>query len=80
MARPDLKNRPAMMCWMPSSGCLDATATARCRSPMWQPKQASAKGTVYLFFPSKEELVLSAIDRIAERLHRRNAGHRRRAG
>ena len=26
------------------------------------------KGTVYLFFPSKEELVLSAIDRIAERL------------
>lgn len=27
------------------------------------------KGTVYLFFPSKEELVLSAIDRIAERLH-----------
>ena len=26
------------------------------------------KGTVYLFFSSKEELVLSAIDRIAERL------------
>ena len=26
------------------------------------------KGTVYLFFPSKEELVLSAIDRIAERM------------
>ena len=26
------------------------------------------KGTVYLFFPSKEELVLSAIDRSAERL------------
>jgi AcrR family transcriptional regulator len=26
------------------------------------------KDTVYLFFPSKEDLVLSAIDRIAERL------------
>ncbi|HNN95254.1 MAG TPA: TetR/AcrR family transcriptional regulator [Pseudomonadota bacterium] len=27
------------------------------------------KGTVYRFFPSKEDLGLSAIDRIAERLH-----------
>jgi AcrR family transcriptional regulator len=32
------------------------------------------KGTIYLYFPSKEEVALSSIDRVAKRVQRQIAG------